>query len=108
MPLRYEATDKSEMVSQVLYGELFKVLEQRKKWSRIRLAYDNYEGWIDNKQYLEITEAEYKSLNGLEGEFATDLVEFVHCKTNHLYPIPMGASLNTLPFLEHTFDGAFQ
>ena len=36
----------------------FKVLEQRKKWSRIRLSYDKYEGWIDNKQYQEISEEE--------------------------------------------------
>ena len=46
---------KVNLVSQVLYGEHFKVLEQRKSWSKIRLAFDKYEGWIDNKQYIEIT-----------------------------------------------------
>ena len=52
VPLRLESDDTSEMVSQVLYGDTFKILEQRKKWSRIRLAFDKYEGWIDNKKYL--------------------------------------------------------
>ena len=52
--LRLEASDTSEIVSQVLYGESFKVLEQRKYWSRIRLAIDKYEGWIDNKQFKYI------------------------------------------------------
>ena len=56
VPLRLKPTDTSELVSQVLYGEFFKILEQRKSWSRIRLAFDKYEGWIDNKQYLEISE----------------------------------------------------
>jgi len=62
VPLRVEPSDTCELVSQVLYGEIFKVLEQRKSWSRIRLAYDKYEGWIDNKQYIEITEDNYKSI----------------------------------------------
>ena len=63
VPLRYEPSDPSELVSQVLYGECFKVIEQRKKWSKIRLQFDNYEGWIDNKQYVEILENTYKELN---------------------------------------------
>ena len=31
VPMRYETDDKSELVSQMLYGEYFKVLEKRKK-----------------------------------------------------------------------------
>jgi len=56
VPIRFEPSDESEMVTQVLLGEHFKVLEIRKKWSKIRLAYDSYEGWIDNKQFVLITE----------------------------------------------------
>ena len=55
VPMRFEPSDKSELVSQLLYGECFKVIEKRKKWSRIRISYDKYEAWIDNKQYLEIS-----------------------------------------------------
>jgi len=50
--LRESPNHPSEQISQVLYGELFKVLEVRKKWSRIRLAFDKYEGWMDNNQYI--------------------------------------------------------
>ena len=59
VPLRAEASDASEMVTQVLYGEHFKILETRKKWSRIRLAFDKYEGWLDNKQFFNIAEEDY-------------------------------------------------
>src|SRR5690606_13267890 len=55
VPVRREASDISEMVSQLLYGEFFKIIESRKQWSKIRNAFDNYEGWIDNKQFLEIS-----------------------------------------------------
>ena len=46
VPLRLEASDASEMVSQVLFGEDFKVLEKQKKWSKIQLSFDGYEGYI--------------------------------------------------------------
>mgnify|MGYP000946944919 FL=1 len=54
-PLRAIAIDSSEMVSQVLFGETFEIIEQDKEWSKIRLTFDTYEGFIDNKQFTEIT-----------------------------------------------------
>ncbi|WP_103068483.1 C40 family peptidase [Aquimarina sediminis] len=106
VPLRFEPRDPSEMVSQVLYGEHFKVLEQRKKWSKIRLAFDNYEGWIDNKQYLEITEEDYKSFdNQSSPNLVADMVEFINCEDGQLMPIPLGASLIALDFFKHQYEG---
>jgi cell wall-associated NlpC family hydrolase len=49
-PLRREPSDKSEMVSQALFGERVEVLEEQQKWSMVRMEADGYEGWIDNKQ----------------------------------------------------------
>ncbi|WP_033958798.1 C40 family peptidase [Psychroserpens jangbogonensis] len=105
VPLRVEPNDPCELVSQVLYGEIFKVLEQRKSWSRIRLAHDKYEGWIDNKQYLEITEEDYKSIKSEDHLLSNDLVEYIEDENQQLYTIPLGASLNALGLLNHTFDG---
>ena len=75
--LRSEASDKSELISQVLYGDYFKVLEHRKSWSRIRLGFDKYEGWIDNKQFQFIDELEYKELHKSDPLMTTDLVDFI-------------------------------
>jgi hypothetical protein len=104
VPLRAEPNDISELVSQVLYGEHFKVLEQRKKWSRIRIAFDKYEGWIDNKQYLEITESIYKEKDAEDLRLSADLVEFVTDETL-LMPIPIGSVLNSMALLSHQHDG---
>ncbi|MDO6598003.1 C40 family peptidase [Oceanihabitans sp. 2_MG-2023] len=106
VPLRFEPSDKTELVSQVLYGDYFKVLEQRKSWSKIRLAFDKYEGWIDNKQYIEITEEQYSTLDQETPILSNDLIEFVQDKEQHLYPVTLGASLNGLNLLDHTFDGS--
>jgi cell wall-associated NlpC family hydrolase len=77
VPLRLEPSDRSEMTSQVLFGEHFKILEQTEKWSRIELAYDSYDGWIDIV------------LNA-------DLIEYLTTPNNQLLSIPMGSSLTFL------------
>lgn len=105
VPLRNEPADTSELISQVLYGEVFKILEQRKSWSKIRLAFDSYEGWLDNKQYLEITEEQYKSLHKVQPKLSIDLVEFIQDNNQQLYPISLGSTLNGLSLLNHTHDG---
>ena len=105
VPVRLEPSDTSEMVTQVLYGDQFKVLEYRKKWSRIRIAFDNYVGWIDNKQYLEVDEDTYNNLLQSDFVLAKDLIQYVADKNNSLYPIPIGSNLNVLALFNHTYDG---
>ena len=105
VPLRIEPSDPTELVTQVLYGEIFKILEKRKSWSKIRLAFDNYEGWIDNKQYVEITENNYNKIKNEDHKLSLDLIEYVQDINNKLYTIPIGSSLNGLDLLNHKFDG---
>ena len=104
--LRSEATDTSELISQVLYGDHFKVLELRKSWSRIRLGFDKYEGWIDNKQFQFIDELEYKELHKSDPLMTTDLVDFITNQKQQLHPILLGSALNGLSYLKHAFEGA--
>jgi hypothetical protein len=44
IPLRFEPNDRSEIVSQVLFGEDFEILENTEQWSRIKMHFDGYEG----------------------------------------------------------------
>lgn len=53
IPVRSQPTETSEMVTQILLGELFQVFEQISNWSHIRILNDNYEGWIDKKLVTE-------------------------------------------------------
>ena len=93
IPLRIEPSDRSEIVSQVLFGEHFEVLEQQKQWTQIRLQYDAYEGWIDTKQFRVITQKDYLQLSDAAIVLNSDLVEYVAAPGNLLMPIPLGASL---------------
>ena len=43
---------RSEVTSQILYGERFKILSKRKGWIKIKSLYDRYIGFIKNKNYV--------------------------------------------------------
>ncbi len=59
-PLRALPADSSEMISQILFGEKVLILEETCHWIKIQLAFDRYEGWVDPKQIIEVTEEEYQ------------------------------------------------
>ncbi len=107
VPLRAVASDTSEMVSQVLYGETFKVLESRKNWSRIRLSFDKYEGWIDNKQFLIISEEDFKELEINSDTVSSDLVDIITTSKNELLSICLGSNINAASFLGHLYEGNY-
>jgi len=48
----YKKSSKfSEVTSQILYGEKFKILSKNKSWIKIKSSYDNYIGYIKNNKY---------------------------------------------------------
>jgi len=91
IPVRSEATDLSEMVNQILFGEQYKIIESRKKFSKIRLAHDKYEGWICNKQLLEIDKVDYDNLLSSEKNYTTDVLDII--KSDSFQTIVMGSVL---------------
>ena len=48
--LRREPDSTSEIVSQLLFGEIFSIIEQTKSWVKIITIDDEYSGWISSKQ----------------------------------------------------------
>ncbi len=57
VPMRKEATDRAEMVNQLVLGDTVEVLDRQEKWSLVKCEYDGYEGWVDNKQYVPFENA---------------------------------------------------
>ena len=41
----------SEVISQIIYGEKFNIISRNKNWLKIKTAFDNYSGYIKNKDY---------------------------------------------------------
>lgn len=44
-------SEVSEVTSQIIYGEKFKVLSKNKSWLKIKTSYDNYIGYIRDENY---------------------------------------------------------
>ena len=51
---------KSEVTSQIIYGEKFKILSKNKSWIKIKTSFDNYKGFIKNSKYVEKFKPNYK------------------------------------------------
>lgn len=90
--LRSHPSQRSEMISQILFGELAEVMEEKgRAWVKIRCVWDDAVGWVAANQLLEITPNEYNayrahyalSLELLQGASASD----------HFLPVPLGAHL---------------
>jgi len=113
VPGRIEASDKSELVTQLLFGEHFTVLREQDHWLYIRCAYDNYECWLDRKQVQEIsaetfTELEYRTITS-----TVELLSVLEDAENGVYlPVSIGSSLPyfdgrtcNLEGFEYVFEG---
>ncbi len=94
VPLRAGPSDRSEMVSQLLFGDHYSVTETSKdgNWLHIRVAFDQYEGWIDAKQHYPIPEEYFDYLNTTEFKICTDLTSSILFK-QHLVRIVIGSVL---------------
>ena len=54
---------RSEVTSQILYGERFKILSKRKGWIKIKSLYDRYSGFIKDKKYVKELKISHKVSN---------------------------------------------
>ena len=50
----------SEVTSQILYGEKFKILSKNKKWLKIKTSFDDYTGYINDLNYVDKFNPKYK------------------------------------------------
>lgn len=61
-PLRSSPSHKSEMVSQILFGETVELLEVKgRQWAQVRLSDDNFIGWVSLNQVEAITPSEWEA-----------------------------------------------
>ena len=51
---------RSEVTSQIIHGEKFKILAKNKNWIKIKTLFDNYKGFIKNSKYIEKFRPNYK------------------------------------------------
>ena len=51
---------KSEIITQMIYGDSFSIFKKSKKWLKIKIKEDNYKGYIKNKKYSNFLKPTHK------------------------------------------------
>lgn len=104
IPVRTEPAEKSEMCTQVLFGEHYVILEETEKWTRIQLAFDGYEGWVDRKVVNEVDGGLITELQQLPAVVTTDVFNIVQNSDSYNnFLIVAGSSLPFYNQLDKTF-----
>lgn len=114
VPCRKEASNTSEMVTQLLFGETYSILDSNDEWLKIQIAYDQYECWINKKQHTKLSEANFKHLQKSESFYTTSLISSIQeNKQKFEFPLTLGAKLpfyskEKIDFDNHsfTFEGS--
>jgi hypothetical protein len=100
IPLRADANDRSEQVSQVLFGEMFEIKEWKENWVQIVTSFDNYTGWIGRLQFLMLGHLAYKRFRQTPPPLTyRPVTQAWKMANNSVLYLPAGSSL---AFLEGT------
>lgn len=97
VPVRAEASDKAELITELLFGDCYTVLLRQGNWLRVESAADKYQGWIDYKQHTAVSVGYFQAWQAQDHPRALDLVQVVS-DADTRQPITVGCRL---PF----FDG---
>ena len=92
IPCRKEPASTSEMVTQLLFGETYTIVEEGEDWIQITTNYDHYPCWISAKQHTRISNTDFKSLT--THTLSSELVQVVsNTNSNSVFPLTIGATL---------------
>lgn len=90
IPLRSDPSHRTEMVSQLLFGETYEVIFESKGWFQIRLHQDDYEGWIESQAYSPVNYQDFQ----LHNQFVDELFGWISNKSKgDRFPVLLGSSL---------------
>jgi len=97
------------MVTQLLFGELFEITEKTDSWVKLKTIFDNYEGWLDEKQFMPLYYETFDKLSNFGTSITLDLVHVLTDNTRDvMIPVVLGSSLPHVA--NHTFyieDGKY-
>lgn len=92
--VRINPSHQAEMVNQLLFGETFEILDSVNNWKLIRGSFDQYEGFIEEKQVFLLDDEEWKRLSEEKVYYPSELVNFIsEVENNQHFPVVFGSSL---------------
>ncbi|EDM38683.1 lipoprotein; possible cell wall-associated hydrolase [Pedobacter sp. BAL39] len=92
-PLRVSASDRAEIVSQLLFGEHVMVIGRDAQWRQVRNVYDGYEGWVDFKQLAPLSQAQFEEIAETSYLVPAELANILMDDAGSKYFLSPGSSL---------------
>ena len=97
-PIRGDATDRAEIVSQLLFGDRLSIIAKQEKWWLIESAHDNYQGWVDFKQLALISHDDFVSEDAVGALAPCSFTNTLTAEDGSTYHLSPGSSL---PFYQN-------
>jgi len=102
LPLRFEPSEKSEMETQIMFGELVQVLESSGNWAKVKNLNDQYEGWVDNKNFIYLDEKNIQPYLNVKTVLTSTINIAINPKNEKII-LPGGGLLPNFNPLNNTF-----
>ncbi|MFC4212509.1 NlpC/P60 family protein [Pedobacter lithocola] len=99
-PLRASASDKAEIVSQLLFGDHVEVIQKEERWWLIQNGYDGYEGWLDFRQLASISQTEFVQMHDCNLLAPLNYNNVLKAADGSLYHLSSGSNI---PFFDNGF-----
>lgn len=94
IPLKAEANERSEQISQILFGEAFEIFEWTEHWVKITTVHDNYTGWIGRLQFKMLGHIAFSDLKQTPSPLTYHPVtQAWQIANNSILYLPIGSSL---------------
>lgn len=91
--MRSAPSERAEMVSQLLFGESYAILEEINHWLKIETNDCQYVGWIDKKMNQPLSYVEFETYRSTTKHFLTDFILYIkEVEKDIIFPIFMGSS----------------
>lgn len=99
LPIRAEAKEWSEMVTQLLFGEICEIIGKENSFIQIKNTKDSYTGWADEKMLSEITKEEFEQIKSTPLFVTCTPIADMFCLTDKtVYHLSAGS---ILPLYDH-------
>ena len=102
IPVRKKNNAKSEMISQLFFGETIEVVSKKNNWCLVISNLDNYKGWVRDSHFLSIPKIDYIKINRKKKKFSsTDTLLYNNKFKN--YTVPAGSIISNCNYLSFDF-----
>ena len=93
VPLRGEASERAEMVSQLLFGDLYEVLQSEGNWLKIKTSDCGYEGFLNLKYHHALSDEQFQELQHRPRSLVSDfMILLCEEKSQTVFPVFIGTS----------------